>query len=73
MVNPEKEEYKNKARFLYGESMGGAVALHIHRKEPHEWNGAILQAPMCKVLVSSSLQSEAHTFEIQKSQLKLSV
>jgi len=45
----EKEEYKNKARFLYGESMGGAVVLHIHRKEPHEWNGAVLQAPMCKI------------------------
>jgi len=45
----EQEEYKNKARFLYGESMGGAVVLHIHRKEPQEWNGAILQAPMCKV------------------------
>jgi len=45
----EQEEYKNKARFLYGESMGGAVVSHIHRKEPEEWNGAILQAPMCKV------------------------
>ncbi|CAK9201129.1 unnamed protein product [Sphagnum troendelagicum] len=45
----EQEEYKNKARFLYGESMGGAVVLHIHRKEPQEWNGAILQAPMCKI------------------------
>jgi hypothetical protein len=29
--------------------MGGAVVLHIHRKEPQEWNGAILQAPMCKI------------------------
>jgi acylglycerol lipase len=45
----EREEYKNKARFLYGESMGGAVVLYIHWKEPHEWNGAILIAPMCKV------------------------
>jgi alpha-beta hydrolase superfamily lysophospholipase len=45
----ETKDYINKARFLYGESMGGAVVLHIHRKEPQEWNGAILQAPMCKV------------------------
>jgi len=45
----EREEYKNKARFLYGESMGGAVVLYIHWKEPQEWNGAILIAPMCKV------------------------
>jgi len=45
----DREEYMNKARFLYGDSMGGAVALDIHRKEPQDWNGAILVAPMCKV------------------------
>lgn len=45
----EREEYKNKPRFLYGESMGGALVLHIHRKEPEAWSGAVLQAPMCKV------------------------
>lgn len=45
----EKEEYKDKARFLLGESMGGAVALRVHRKEPNDWNGAILVAPMCKI------------------------
>ncbi|XP_073393508.1 caffeoylshikimate esterase isoform X2 [Physcomitrium patens] len=43
------EEYRNKPRFLYGESMGGAIVLHIHRKEPEEWSGAVLQAPMCKI------------------------
>jgi len=45
----ELEENRNKARFLYGESMGGALVLHMHRKEPDEWSGAILQAPMCKI------------------------
>eukprot|EP00249_Psilotum_nudum_P021126 c27982_g3_i1 orf=348-1421(-) len=45
----DQEEYRNKARFLFGESMGGAVALLIHRKEPEDWNGAILVAPMCKI------------------------
>ncbi|KAJ7565176.1 hypothetical protein O6H91_02G051200 [Diphasiastrum complanatum] len=45
----ERPEYKNKARFLYGESMGGCVALHLHRKEPTIWNGAVLVAPMCKI------------------------
>ncbi|XP_002991748.2 caffeoylshikimate esterase [Selaginella moellendorffii] len=45
----EMPDYKNKARFLYGESMGGAVALLIHRKEPMDWNGAVLVAPMCKI------------------------
>ncbi|KAI3885634.1 hypothetical protein MKW92_049630 [Papaver armeniacum] len=43
------EEYKEKARLLYGESMGGAVALLIHKKDPTYWNGAVLVAPMCKI------------------------
>lgn len=38
-----------KGRFLYGESMGGAVTLLLHKKDPSFWNGAILVAPMCKV------------------------
>ncbi|PWA77476.1 alpha/beta-Hydrolases superfamily protein [Artemisia annua] len=44
-----QEDYKNKRRFLYGESMGGAVALLVHRKDPTFWHGAILVAPMCKI------------------------
>ncbi|XP_062209357.1 caffeoylshikimate esterase-like [Phragmites australis] len=43
------EEYRNKSRFLYGESMGGAVALLLHRKDPAFWDGAVLVAPMCKI------------------------
>ncbi|KAL2323888.1 hypothetical protein Fmac_022946 [Flemingia macrophylla] len=45
----EKAENKKKMRFLLGESMGGAVALHLHRKKPDYWDGAILVAPMCKI------------------------
>jgi acylglycerol lipase len=45
----EGVEYREKARFLYGESMGGAVALLIHRKQPNYWSGAVLVAPMCKI------------------------
>ncbi|GMI85816.1 hypothetical protein like AT3G62860 [Hibiscus trionum] len=45
----EKERYKDKCRFLFGESMGGAVALLLHIKDPSFWNGAILIAPMCKI------------------------
>lgn len=45
----EREGYKSKPRFLYGESMGGLVALLIHRKEPEAWHGAVLVAPMCKI------------------------
>ena len=38
-----------KRRYLLGESMGGAVALLLHRKKPDYWDGAVLVAPMCKV------------------------
>ncbi|KAL8548687.1 hypothetical protein ACS0TY_007819 [Phlomoides rotata] len=44
-----QEEYKEKRRFLYGESMGGAVALLTHNKDPAFWHGALLVAPMCKI------------------------
>ncbi|TYI14721.1 hypothetical protein ES332_A08G139800v1 [Gossypium tomentosum] len=45
----ELEEYKDKSRFLYGESMGGAAALLLHKHDPSFWNGAVLVAPMCKI------------------------
>ncbi|ESW14694.1 hypothetical protein PHAVU_007G009500 [Phaseolus vulgaris] len=45
----EKAEYTKKMRFLMGESMGGAVALLLHREKPYYWDGAILVAPMCKI------------------------
>ncbi|KAH7301571.1 hypothetical protein KP509_23G032700 [Ceratopteris richardii] len=54
----EQAEYKDKARFLLGESMGGAVALLIHRRQPNDWNGAVLVSPMVKIaeeLKSSSI------------------
>lgn len=30
--------------------MGGAVALLTHKKDPRFWDGAVLVAPMCKVI-----------------------
>ena len=45
----DMEEYRSKRRFLYGESMGGAVALLLHRRDPAFWDGAVLVAPMCKI------------------------
>lgn len=45
----EKSENKRKLRYLLGESMGGAVALLLHRKKPEYWDGAVLVAPMCKI------------------------
>lgn len=44
-----QDEYRGKSRFLYGESMGGAVALLLHKKDPAFWTGALLVAPMCKI------------------------
>ncbi|KAJ4824140.1 hypothetical protein Tsubulata_043913 [Turnera subulata] len=44
-----EKDYRDKGRFLYGESMGGAVALLLHKKEPTFYNGAVLVAPMCKI------------------------
>jgi len=45
----ERKENKKKLRILMGESMGGAVALLLHRKKPTFWDGAVLVAPMCKI------------------------
>ena len=48
-LQAEKPEFKNLRSFLFGQSMGGAVALKMHLKQPEAWNGAVLLAPMCKV------------------------
>jgi len=45
----EQKKYQDVPSFLLGESMGGAVALNIHFKQPTAWNGAALIAPLCKV------------------------
>ncbi|KAJ6720360.1 PHOSPHOLIPASE-RELATED [Salix viminalis] len=45
----EKQENKQKMRYLLGESLGGSIALLLHRKKPDFWSGAILVAPMCKI------------------------
>ncbi|CAN0889031.1 Caffeoylshikimate esterase [Linum grandiflorum] len=44
-----EKELRDKGRFLYGESMGGAVSLLLHKKRPSFYNGAVLVAPMCKI------------------------
>lgn len=45
----EQKKYQDVPSFLLGESMGGAIALNIHFKQPAAWNGAALIAPLCKV------------------------
>ncbi|KAG5376755.1 hypothetical protein IGI04_041351 [Brassica rapa subsp. trilocularis] len=44
----EKPEFSSLPSFLFGQSMGGAVSLKIHFKQPNAWTGAVLVAPMCK-------------------------
>ncbi|KAL2621134.1 hypothetical protein R1flu_001339 [Riccia fluitans] len=45
----EREEYVDKPRFLCGESMGGAVAILVSKRDPSFWSGLVLVAPMCKI------------------------
>ncbi|PKA65295.1 hypothetical protein AXF42_Ash005628 [Apostasia shenzhenica] len=45
----ENPHYKSLPSFLFGQSMGGAVALKMNLKQPEAWDGAILVAPMCKI------------------------
>lgn len=45
----ENPEFRTLPCFLFGESLGGAVALKMHLKQPNAWSGACLVAPMCKV------------------------
>lgn len=35
--------------FLYGESMGGAIALLIHLRQPELWQGVVLNGAMCGI------------------------
>lgn len=45
----ENPEYKGIPSFLFGQSMGGAIALKVHLKSTVPWDGAVLVAPMCKI------------------------
>ncbi|KAL0372626.1 UNVERIFIED_CONTAM: Caffeoylshikimate esterase [Sesamum calycinum] len=44
-----RPEIRGLPRFLFGQSMGGAVALKALLKTPNEWDGIVLVAPMCKI------------------------
>lgn len=45
----QKSQLENLPKFLFGESMGGAISLLINFRNPNFFNGAILIAPMCKI------------------------
>ncbi|KAF1869976.1 hypothetical protein Lal_00017555 [Lupinus albus] len=42
----ENPEFHSLPSFIFGQSMGGAIALKMHFKQPKAWDGAILVAPM---------------------------
>lgn len=42
-------QFRGLPRFLYGESMGGAMCLLLHLRDPTGWDGAIMVAPMCRI------------------------
>jgi acylglycerol lipase len=45
----ETEEFKGIPKFIYGESLGGAIALMVHFLQPEKWDGLIAAAAMCKL------------------------
>ncbi|XP_059659368.1 caffeoylshikimate esterase [Cornus florida] len=45
----QNPQFQNLPVFLFGESMGGAICLLIHFRNPKLFNGAILIAPMCRI------------------------
>lgn len=45
-----RERFPGKPAFLYGESMGGALALFVERRDgPGTWTGCVFSAPMVKI------------------------
>ncbi|KAL6992613.1 acylglycerol lipase [Sarracenia purpurea var. burkii] len=48
-IETQHPQFQNLPRFLFGESMGGAICLLIHFRCPDSFSGAILIAPMCKI------------------------
>ncbi|XXG65227.1 hypothetical protein AAC387_Pa05g2983 [Persea americana] len=44
-----RPEARGLPHFIFGQSMGGAVALKVHLKQPQDWDGVVLVAPMCKI------------------------
>ena len=59
----ENPEYQGLPSFLFGQSMGGAVALKVHFEQSYAWDGAVLVAPMCKVNANEFSYRSAISFQ----------
>eukprot|EP00249_Psilotum_nudum_P012182 c23626_g1_i1 orf=184-1140(+) len=44
-----REKHSHLPAFMYGESLGGAICLLVHLKQPNVWNGAVLNGAMCGI------------------------
>ncbi|CAA2999214.1 caffeoylshikimate esterase [Olea europaea subsp. europaea] len=49
MIIKGRLEIRGLPLFIFGQSMGGAIALKAILKEPRQWDGIVLVAPMCKI------------------------
>ncbi|KAL2542582.1 alpha/beta-Hydrolases superfamily protein [Abeliophyllum distichum] len=49
MIIKGRPEIRGLPCFIFGQSMGGAIALKALLKEPRQWDGIVLVAPMCKI------------------------
>ncbi|KAG0612682.1 hypothetical protein M758_6G045600 [Ceratodon purpureus] len=47
--DPKRGSHKGMPCFLYGESLGGAIALLIHLRQPEVWQGVVLNGAMCGI------------------------
>jgi len=45
----KREGHKGVPRFLYGESLGGAIAVLIYLRQKEIWSGVLLNGPMCGI------------------------
>lgn len=43
------KRFPNQPRFLFGESMGGAIAYMVHGRIGHLFRGVVFGCPMCKI------------------------
>lgn len=48
-VITSRSDYETLPKFLFGESMGGAICVLIQFRKPNYFNGAVLIAPMCRI------------------------
>ena len=49
MTGVQRELHQGLPFFLYGESLGGAIAILIHLRQPKVWQGIVMNGAMCGI------------------------